>query len=169
VELDTRNIDDAILGLLYLTLHEQFRAWKSMDWDALDRLHERGLIDNPANKAKSVVLTDEGLRECKRLFEKQFAKRSRSSVPQAEGGRRREIKAANGATGFICRSAIDGSHFFRVYESDGNFVDYDIQHDELEVTISAGAMASFYRVGDEKILDHSPEVLGLHDSEKKSK
>jgi hypothetical protein len=75
MEPDTQKIADAILGLFYLTLHEQCRAWKSMDWDALDRLHEKGFIADPANKAKSVLLTDERLRECQRLFEKPFAKR----------------------------------------------------------------------------------------------
>ncbi|TIX46046.1 MAG: hypothetical protein E5V36_03200 [Mesorhizobium sp.] len=61
MEIDTDKIDDAVLGLLWLTLHEERRAWKGLDWNALDRLYEKGLIANPANKAKSVVLTDEGL------------------------------------------------------------------------------------------------------------
>ncbi|TIQ82601.1 MAG: hypothetical protein E5X44_30465, partial [Mesorhizobium sp.] len=34
----------------------------------LDRLHQKGLIANPANKAKSVILTDEGLRRAEELF-----------------------------------------------------------------------------------------------------
>ena len=70
--IDTTAIDEAVLALFYLTLHDHNRAWKSFDWDTLHRLHERGLIDDPANKAKSVVLTDEGLRESERLFEKYF-------------------------------------------------------------------------------------------------
>lgn len=32
---------------------------------------------------------------------------------------------------------------------------------DLEVTITADAMASFYEIGDRRILDHSPNVLGL--------
>jgi hypothetical protein len=36
------------LALLYLGLHDDHRAWKSFDWDALDRLHDKGLISNPA-------------------------------------------------------------------------------------------------------------------------
>ena len=43
--LDTDKIDDAVLALLYLTLHDHWRAWKGFDWDALDRLYEKGLID----------------------------------------------------------------------------------------------------------------------------
>src|SRR4051812_28959764 len=66
--LDTDKIDDAVLALLYLTLHDHWRAWKGFDWDALDRLYEKGLIDDPVNKAKSVVFTEEGLRRAEELF-----------------------------------------------------------------------------------------------------
>ena len=70
--IDTDKIDEAVLALLYLTLHDGFRAWKGHDWDALDRLYQKGMIDNPVGKAKSVVLTDEGLSESRRLFRKLF-------------------------------------------------------------------------------------------------
>ncbi|WP_316669165.1 DUF6429 family protein [Ralstonia psammae] len=72
MNIDTAAIDDAVLALLYLTLHDHNRAWKSLDWDALNRLHERGLIGDPINRAKSVILTEEGLRESKRLFQQHF-------------------------------------------------------------------------------------------------
>ncbi|MBV0882170.1 hypothetical protein KTQ42_23115 [Noviherbaspirillum sp. L7-7A] len=72
MNINTDAIDDAVLALLYLTLHDRKRAWKGFDWDTLNRLHERGLIDDPVNKAKSVVLTEEGLRQSERLFEKYF-------------------------------------------------------------------------------------------------
>jgi Domain of unknown function (DUF6429) len=39
---------------------------------ALDRLYRKRMIDNPVGKAKSVVLTDEGLSESERLFRKLF-------------------------------------------------------------------------------------------------
>jgi hypothetical protein len=73
---DTDRIDDAVLALLYLGLHDQYRAWKGFDWDALDRLHEKGMIDNPMNKNKSVVFTDEGLHRSKELFEAMFTKQA---------------------------------------------------------------------------------------------
>ena len=38
------------------------RSWKSFDWDAMNCPHENGLIPNPATKAKSVTLTEAGLR-----------------------------------------------------------------------------------------------------------
>ena len=73
---DNDRIDDAVLALLYLGLHDQYRAWKGFDWDALERLHEKGLIDNPVNKNKSVSFTREGLERSKELFETMFVKRS---------------------------------------------------------------------------------------------
>src|SRR3954453_13983082 len=66
--LDTDKIDDAVLALLYLTLHDYWRAWKGFDWDALDRLYQKGLIADPVNKAKSVVFTEEGLKRAEELF-----------------------------------------------------------------------------------------------------
>ena len=75
MEGDPDKIDEAVLALLYLTLHDGARAWKSFDWDTMDRLHEKGYILNPVGKAKSVVLTDEGLREAERLFRKLFARK----------------------------------------------------------------------------------------------
>ncbi len=56
---DERKVDDVILALLHLNAFKDgggWRAWKGFDWDALDRLYERGLISNPKSKAKSVVL-----------------------------------------------------------------------------------------------------------------
>ncbi|ABO57962.1 hypothetical protein WK23_08475 [Burkholderia vietnamiensis] len=72
MNIDTAAIDDAVLALLYLTLHDHNRAWKSFNWDALNRLYECGLIGDPVNKAKSVILTDDGLRESERLFKQHF-------------------------------------------------------------------------------------------------
>jgi hypothetical protein len=74
-ELDLDKIDDAVLVLLWLTLHNGYRAWKGFDWDAMDRLYEKGLIDDPRGKAKSVALTEEGLERSEQLFEALFTKR----------------------------------------------------------------------------------------------
>jgi hypothetical protein len=76
MSLDEDRIDDAVLALLYLGLHQGYRAWKSFDWDAMDRLYEKGMIDNPRSKAKSVVFTEEGLRRSKELFEAMFVRES---------------------------------------------------------------------------------------------
>jgi hypothetical protein len=68
MEIDTDKIDDAVLALLWLTLHNERCAWKSFDWNVTDRLHRKGLIADPVNKAKSLVLTDEGLQRSEELF-----------------------------------------------------------------------------------------------------
>jgi len=74
MEIDLDKIDDAVLGLLWLTLHDERRAWKGFDWAATDRLHQKGLIADPANKAKSVILSDEGLRRAEKLFQALFTR-----------------------------------------------------------------------------------------------
>jgi Domain of unknown function (DUF6429) len=70
--LNTDKIDDTALALLYLTLHNGYRAWKGMDWDVLGRLHDKGMIGDPVGKVKSVVFTEEGLQRAKALFEEMF-------------------------------------------------------------------------------------------------
>ena len=64
----------AVLALLYLTITEVdewgARTWKSHDWDTMDRLHSKGYISDPKIKAKSVVLTPEGLERSRELFER---------------------------------------------------------------------------------------------------
>ncbi len=72
MDINTDAIDEAVLALLYLTVHDHNRAWKSFDWEALNRLHERGFLANPVNKAKSVILTDEGLSQSERIFKQRF-------------------------------------------------------------------------------------------------
>ena len=72
MDVDTDKVDEAVLALLYLGLHESVRTWKSFDWDAMERLHAKGYIASPASKAKSVVFTEEGLRESEELFRKLF-------------------------------------------------------------------------------------------------
>jgi hypothetical protein len=77
MEIDNEKIDEITLALLYLTTFRYkygLRAWKSHDWDVLNRLHESGYIHDPVSKAKSVMLTDEGAERSKRLFEKHFIK-----------------------------------------------------------------------------------------------
>ncbi len=75
VEIDADRIDEAVLALLLLGLHDGCRAWKGFDWDAMNRLHEKGFISDPVGKAKSVVLTEEGRREAEHLFQKMFMRR----------------------------------------------------------------------------------------------
>jgi DNA-binding PadR family transcriptional regulator len=73
--INNEKVDEMTLALLYLTTFKDkygLRAWKSHDWDVLNRLHENGYIHDPATKAKSVRLTEEGAERSRRLFEKHF-------------------------------------------------------------------------------------------------
>ena len=82
-EYDHEKIDDVVLALLSLTMHEVTeygaRAWKGHDWDVLDRLHQKGYIGDPVGKAKSVVITPLGMKRSEELFEQLFAKRESMS------------------------------------------------------------------------------------------
>ena len=69
---DKDKVDDAVLALMLLTLHDGVRSWKGFDWDCLDRLCDKGFISDPRNKAKSVVLTDDGLARSEALFNALF-------------------------------------------------------------------------------------------------
>ncbi len=74
-DTDYDRIDEAVLALLFLGRHDEFRTWKSFDWAAMERLHAKGLISNPVGKAKSVVFSEEGLQQSQALFRKLFQKR----------------------------------------------------------------------------------------------
>ena len=70
---DNNKIDRAVLALLYLGLHDVDRAWKGFDWEAMNRLHEKGFISDPRGKAKSVAFTEQGLIEARRLLQELFS------------------------------------------------------------------------------------------------
>lgn len=74
MEIDKEKVDDAILALLFLSLDRDGHSWKSFDWDAMNRLHEKGYIGNPVSKMKSVILTDEGAERSEQLFRALFCK-----------------------------------------------------------------------------------------------
>jgi hypothetical protein len=77
MEYDRDKVDEMVLALLWLTtFDERFstRAWKGHDWAAMDRLFEKGYIHDPRSKAKSVVLTEEGIKRSKELFDHHFAR-----------------------------------------------------------------------------------------------
>ncbi|MDH2310387.1 DUF6429 family protein [Methylobacterium brachiatum] len=74
MSVDEERIDEAVLTLLWLTLHDGRRVWKGFDWAALGRLHAKGLIADPVGRAQLVVLTDEGLRQSEALFRTLFTR-----------------------------------------------------------------------------------------------
>ena len=73
--------DEALLAFLY---HGHWlerstglaRSWKGFDWEAMQRLYEKGLIGDPVNKAKSVTLSEEGLKKAKKAFDRLFGDRA---------------------------------------------------------------------------------------------
>ena len=72
-------IDDAVLDLLFLTSFSAgkgelavTRVWKSHDWEALNRVYEKGFIFDPKNKNKSVGLTKGCAQKAEELFERVF-------------------------------------------------------------------------------------------------
>lgn len=73
LEVDPDRIDEAVLALLLLGLHNGGRVWKTFDWEAMDRLHKKGMISSPVGRAKSVILSETGLQEAKRLHQALFA------------------------------------------------------------------------------------------------
>lgn len=65
-------------------------------------------------------------------------------------------KSANGVQGHLIYTQ-NGKYMFRVYDSEHNFVDYDLQHSDLCVTI-CDEDAYFYL---NSVLDHAPKTLGV--------
>jgi hypothetical protein len=75
MNLNIEKIDEVVLALLHLTSfreNDNHRTWKGHDWEALNRLHEKGFISDPISKAKSVVFTEEGFEKSKKLFQEYF-------------------------------------------------------------------------------------------------
>jgi hypothetical protein len=73
MDIDEDKVDDVVLALLWLTLHEG-RAWKGFDWGTTDRLFKKGMISDPVNKSKSLILTNEGVERSKQLFHELFTR-----------------------------------------------------------------------------------------------
>ena len=73
-DLDTDKLAEAALAILSLTLHDNGRVWKSLDWDLLDLLWEKGWVVEARTKAKSVVLTEEGERLAREFLRKHFSR-----------------------------------------------------------------------------------------------
>lgn len=75
MDYDEDKLDEVVLALLYQNFfyHDGIlRAWKTFDWDAMDRLHAKGFISDPKSKAKSVIMTEKGEEVAGELFNKYF-------------------------------------------------------------------------------------------------
>ena len=65
MDIDAEKLEQTVLALLYLNSFDDRsggkRAWKALPWSAMDQLHEKGYISDPATKNKSVWLSEEGV------------------------------------------------------------------------------------------------------------
>jgi hypothetical protein len=75
--LDEEKLAEAALAILSLSrMVESYgvTAWKGIDWDVMNMLHDKGWISDPVGKQKSVGITEEGIILADRFFEKYFSK-----------------------------------------------------------------------------------------------
>jgi hypothetical protein len=77
MKYDYDKVDEMTLALLYLVTTERqeglgARAWKGFDWETMNRLHEKGWIDDPKSKAMSTYVTEEGFKKSEQLFLEHF-------------------------------------------------------------------------------------------------
>ncbi|HKY90746.1 MAG TPA: DUF6429 family protein [Nevskiaceae bacterium] len=72
--LDEDKIDEAVLAVLYLSVHNGHWAWKAVDKNATMRLHARGLLKNPHTTSRALLFTDDGLAEARRACERLFGR-----------------------------------------------------------------------------------------------
>ena len=75
MKYDKDEVDNMILALLFLTSSsDQYgtNAWKGFDFEALDRLYQKGLISDPKDKSATLSLSEKGANLSKELFFKYF-------------------------------------------------------------------------------------------------
>ena len=70
----------------------------------------------------------------------------------------KNLGSADKVTGHLLFNYALNTFVFRVY-ADGTFIDYDIKHSDLVVTID-DKDANFYQNCERSFIDHSPETLG---------
>ena len=74
-ELDQEKIAEAALAILSLSRMSGsygVTAWKGIDWDVMDSLHEKGWISDPVGKQKSVGISEEGIELADQFLKKYF-------------------------------------------------------------------------------------------------
>lgn len=59
----------------------------------------------------------------------------------------------------MCKS-LNGKFFFRTYNQDGTFNDYEIRHSDLEIQI-VDSDAYIYNRNGNLCIDHGPKTLGI--------
>ena len=77
MKYDQDKVDEMTLALLYLVsskLEEGLgaRAWKGYDGETIDRLYEKGWIEEPKSKSMTFAVTEDGYKKSEHLFMKHF-------------------------------------------------------------------------------------------------
>ena len=72
--LDLDTLAETALAILSLTLHDNGRVWKSLDWDLMDLLEEKGWVVDARSRAKSVTLTEDGERLAADFLRRHFGR-----------------------------------------------------------------------------------------------
>ena len=75
MEFNKDKFDSMTHALSYLVTTKDkygYRAWKGFDWDTMDRLYEKGYVNDTKGEAKSVALTEEGKKLSAQLFKEYF-------------------------------------------------------------------------------------------------
>ncbi|MDY7570706.1 DUF6429 family protein [Pseudomonas sp. CCC4.1] len=78
MEYDDKLIEEAVLALLTTFSSDNGNAWKGLDFETMNRLHEQGFISNPVNKNKSIWLTAEGLERGRQIADRLFGVRTQA-------------------------------------------------------------------------------------------
>jgi hypothetical protein len=76
-DIDKEKLSELALAILWLTAHgdeDHVRVWKGFDWDAMNLLYEKGWIEDPKSKNKSVALSAEGKALAKQFYAKHLSK-----------------------------------------------------------------------------------------------
>jgi hypothetical protein len=74
MDYDNERIDEVVLALLAAWAADDGHVWKGHDFEVMNRLHERGFINNPVNRNKSVYLTESGISRGRQLAEQWFSR-----------------------------------------------------------------------------------------------
>lgn len=75
MKYDEKLIEETVLALLAAFSFDNGNAWKGFDFEVMNRLHAQGLIDNPANRNKSILLTPEGLERGSAIADRLFGEK----------------------------------------------------------------------------------------------
>lgn len=74
-----------------------------------------------------------------------------------------KAQSANGVSGHLIYIHGANDYMFRVYTGNGEFVDYDIRHCDLSMTITDPDSAFYTKKDGRFVLDHAPETTGRKD------